>query len=142
MALIKHLLISLCYDQLFIWMEFQKHTNTKNKNETKQNKTKTITNIKLIIKSIEREKVRFRIHHAREKRQFSQQCNRSRRRATETKRPIKTSSKQGMKGTGGGGGGGGWVGDLDAPLLSLMGVSPPDTVKKQSSANLWYIFTI
>lgn len=40
------------------------------------------------------------------------------------------------------GGGGGWVGDLDAPLLSLMGVSPPDTVKKQSSANLWYIFTI
>ena len=105
MALIKHLLISLCYDQLFIWMEFQKHTNTKNKNETKQNKTKTITNIKLIIKSIEREKVRFRIHHAREKRQFSQQCNRSRRRATETKRPIKTSSKEGMKGTGGGGGG-------------------------------------
>ena len=42
----------------------------------------------------------------------------------------------------GGRGGGGWVGDLDAPLLSLMGVSPPDAVKKQSSANLWYIFTM
>lgn len=38
--------------------------------------------------------------------------------------------------------GGGWHGGLDTPLLPLMGVSTPDTVKKQSSANLWYIFTI
>ena len=42
----------------------------------------------------------------------------------------------------GGGGVGGWVGGLDTPLRPLMGVSPPDTVKKQSSANLWYIFII
>ena len=33
--------------------------------------------------------------------------------------------------------GGGWHGSLDTPLLPLMGVSTPDTVKKQSSANLW-----
>ena len=36
--------------------------------------------------------------------------------------------------------GGGWVEGLDTPLLPLMGVSLPDTVKKESSANLWYIF--
>lgn len=33
--------------------------------------------------------------------------------------------------------GGGWHGGLDTPLHPLMGVSTPDTVKKQSSANLW-----
>ena len=33
--------------------------------------------------------------------------------------------------------GGGWHGGLDTPLLPLMGVSTPDKVKKQSSANLW-----
>lgn len=33
--------------------------------------------------------------------------------------------------------GGGWHGGLDTPLLPLMGVSTPDSVKKQSSANLW-----
>ena len=38
------------------------------------------------------------------------------------KRPISTSRKQGMKGTGGGEGGG-WVGGLETPLPPLMGVS-------------------
>lgn len=37
---------------------------------------------------------------------------------------------------------GGWHGGLDTPLHPLMGVSTPDTVKKQSSANLWLFFTI
>ena len=54
----------------------------------------------------------------------------------------KNVEEAGNKRYGGRGGGGGWVGGLDTPLLPLMGVSPPDAVKKQSSANLWYIFTI
>ena len=62
-----------------------------------------------------------------------QQCNRSRRGATETrKRTIAGNERYGGRGEGG------WVGGLDASLLPLIGVSSPNTVKKQSSANVWY----